>query len=954
MIGETIGHYRIVEQLGEGGMGVVYRARDERLERDVALKFLPPELATDDDAKQRFMQEARSASALDHPNICTIHEIGETSDGRLFIAMALYEGASLEERLRREPPTPEQAVEWVIQIAEGLEAAHAAGILHRDIKPANVMIPRDGPAKIVDFGLAKAAHVDLTQSGTTMGTLAYMSPEQARGESLDARSDVWSLGVVLYQLLSNALPFEGEGYSVIHSILEHEPRPLVEAGNVPRELSAIVQRALTKNLAQRWSGASELRDALQAWRTPAPVANRRGPLLVLVAALVFALAGAGWQWRRSARASEIRSDVLPEIERLLGETSGWGEGDLTWRAFELALEAEAVVPDDPVLARLWPQVAHTLDVRTEPAGARILVRPYSAVDSDWTSFGTTPAENVRIPTGYMRFRFELDGRVPVDGLRWNHRFMGDELVVSLHTPDETPEDMVEIPAWDKGLALPGLEGLEAPPVEHFWMDRCEVSNEEYQRFVDAGGYREAAHWEHDFVRDGETLSFEDAMAGFRDRTGRPGPATWEVGSFPEGEGALPVGGLSWYEAAAYARWAGKELPTIFHWNAAAFTWGAPAILPRANFGSDGPVVVRTSDAMHVSGALNLAGNVREWCWNESSREEQRFILGGGWNDPPYAFNDGYAQRAFDRSETNGFRCIRRFEGSSADGATRRVIELPFRDFYSESMVGDEAFEAILAQYAYDKVPLEPEVEEERDESDWIRQRISYDAGYGERMFAYLFLPKRGAPPFQTIVGFPGSGAIHRRSSEELGTSSLDFFLRSGRAYLFPIYAGTYERGGELTTDQPNETVAYRDYVLKWAKELRRSVDFLETRDDIDAERLAFWGTSWGGRMGPVMLAVEDRFRAAVLYVAGLKFQRALPEADPFHFVSRVKLPVLMLNGEFDFFFPKETSQRPLFDLLGTPDEHKRWEVYSGGHSVPRNTMIEVTLGWLDQYLGPAE
>jgi len=946
--GQTLTHYEILGPLGAGGMGEVYRAKDTRLEREVAIKVLPEELAADEEAKRRFMLEARSASALDHPHICTIHEIDETGDGQLFIAMALYEGESLEVRRQRDRPTVEQAVDWAIQIADGLQAAHAAGILHRDIKPANVMITREGRAKIVDFGLAKAAQVELTQTGTTMGTLAYMSPEQARGERVDGRSDVWSLGVVLYQLLSGGLPFQGEGFAVIHSILEDEPRPL---GDVPGDLAAIVQRALVKDPARRWGGAGELRDALEAWRTPAPTENRRSLVIGLAAALVVVLAVVGWQWRRSARAEAVHRDVLPEIERLLGETSGWGEGDATWRAFMLAEEAEEVVPENPLLGRLWPLVAHPIDVRSDPPGARILARPYGDLDGEWTSFGTTPAEDLRLPRGYLRLRLELDGRLPLEGLRWQHRFMGDELVVTLHTEEETPPGMVEVAGWESGLALPGLEGLEAPAVSAFWMDRCEVSNEEYARFVEAGGYRDPAHWLHDFVLDGETLTFDQAMERFRDRTGRPGPATWEVGGFPAGEERLPVCGVSWYEAAAYASWAGKELPTIFHWNAAAFTWGAPAILPHANFGGAGPVAVDTADAMHLSGVLNLAGNVREWCWNESSRAEQRFILGGGWNDPPYAFNDAYAQRAFDRSETNGFRCIRPLEGETTEEATRAVIQLPFRDFYAEEPVSDEAFRAILAQYAYDKVPLEAQVEEELDEGDWIRQRISYDAGYGERMFAFLFLPKRGQPPFQTVVYFPGSGVIHQRSSGDLRTPLFEFFLKSGRAFLYPVYKGTFERGGDLTTDQPSETVAYRDYVLKWAKELRRSMDYLETRDDIDAGKLAFWGTSWGGRLGPVMLAVEDRFQTAVLYVAGLKFQRALPEADPFHFVGRVKLPVLMLNGEFDFFFPKETSQRPLFDLLGTPDEHKRWEVYPGGHSVPKNTMIEKTLGWLDRYLG---
>ena len=199
MIGQTVSHYRIVEKLGAGGMGVVYKAHDTKLDRVVALKFLPHQTGPTDEQKTRFLHEARSISALDHANICTIYEVGETEDGQLFIAMAYYEGEDLKCKIERAPFTVEKAVDLCIQIAQGLSKAHGQGIIHRDIKPANLMITADGLVKILDFGLAKLSDQSrVTQTGTTYGTTSYMSPEQTSGEGVDPRTDIWSLGVVLY------------------------------------------------------------------------------------------------------------------------------------------------------------------------------------------------------------------------------------------------------------------------------------------------------------------------------------------------------------------------------------------------------------------------------------------------------------------------------------------------------------------------------------------------------------------------------------------------------------------------------------------------------------------------------------------------------------------------------------------------------------------------------------
>ena len=247
MIGKTVSHYRILEKLGEGGMGVVYKAEDTKLGRTVALKFLPPELTRDKAAKTRFMHEARAASALQHNNICTIHEIDETPEEQLFISMDCYDGQTLKGKIASGPLTLDEALGLAIQVAEGLAKAHVAGMVHRDIKPANIMVTSDGIAKILDFGLAKlAGQTKVTRTGMTVGTVTYMSPEQACGEPADARSDIFSLGAVLYEMLTGQPPFPGEQEAaVIYGITSTDPKPLAaHRQGAPEVLQRVVDKAL--------------------------------------------------------------------------------------------------------------------------------------------------------------------------------------------------------------------------------------------------------------------------------------------------------------------------------------------------------------------------------------------------------------------------------------------------------------------------------------------------------------------------------------------------------------------------------------------------------------------------------------------------------------------------------------------------------------------------------------
>jgi formylglycine-generating enzyme required for sulfatase activity len=683
VIDKNLGHYRIISSLGRGGMGEVWAAEDTKLGRTVALKILPEEMAQDPERRARFEREARAVAALDHPSIVTIHSI-EEADGHHFITMQLVEGhtlADVVDSAAGEGVALEDFFDIAIPLAEAVSAAHGRSIAHRDLKPANVMITPDGRVLVLDFGLAKmlASSGDeeqtlgpgptLTGEGKIMGTVAYMSPEQAEGRAIDERSDIFSLGVILYELSTGRRPFEGDTQmSILTSIIRDTPPPVSEIREtLPRHLGRLLGHCLEKSVDRRLQSATDLRNALEDLREElgggspnsatqaeasaatsvdidAPGAGVSGGestarrwLPAAIAVMLLAVAG-GW-WLSGSSARRERAETLDALTALAGE----GRLDDVYQQ----LLASGMSLDDTDLQVLAGEFAGTLSFALEPAAATAVARR------------ATPAET-------------FDERAePGQTLTSGGRLLAGEYVLRLAAPDhesvlrivtvdpgaETVVDHVLLPTTDATTGMVRVDTGPSPldaerTVAAFLIDARETTKSEYFEFIAAGGYRDATLWPEFMLIGDATLPSEEARATFVDRTGVPGPRGWSGGRYAEGSGDHPVTGISWHEAGAYARWRGKALPDLHQWWRAAvgngtgiFPWGSDGRTApwRANFEQPG-----TSPAGSLPlgaspfGALDMAGNVREWI--RGPDQEPSLATGGSWQDPIYTFDPNFTEQ----------------------------------------------------------------------------------------------------------------------------------------------------------------------------------------------------------------------------------------------------------------------------------------------------------------------
>ncbi|HEX8097044.1 MAG TPA: SUMF1/EgtB/PvdO family nonheme iron enzyme, partial [Pyrinomonadaceae bacterium] len=484
-------------------------------------------------------------------------------------------------------------------------------------------------------------------------------------------------------------------------------------------------------------------------------------------------------------------------------------------------------------------------------------------------------------------------------------------------------------------------------------------------FINAGGYLKKQYWKYPFVKDGKTLSFEEAMKEFKDPTGLPGPRRWSNQNFPEGKADYPVTDISWYEAAAYASFRGKQLPTIFQWEKAArngrtislgnnMPWGifypGETLDYHANFSNNGTLPVSSSEfGMSPFGAYNMAGNVSEWTLNEAT--EGFIATGGAWGDPLYTFAQYGTFPGFYSSNKRGFRCSLNAPGATSDqGAARIEIkkEIPV---YTPS--SDASFNQWLNTYRYDKTPLDAQIVEVKETDEWRREKITFNGADNERAIAYLYLPKNFPRPLQVLNIVPaGDVDSGLRSLPASIEDRLPPFIKSGRAVFGVVLKGYIERLRPADSERPDTTtVEYREIIVNRITDVRRGLDYLATRDDLDSRRIAFYGPSSGARIGLILAAVEDRYTSVFLQGAGVvKFDlQTIAEGNPINFAPHIRAPKLILQGRYDEDTPLQTQAEPLFKLLREP---KRLVTYDGSHIPPVELLVTTMNAWLDETLGP--
>lgn len=979
------GEFVVVREIGRGGMGVVFEAFQSSLNRKVALKVLSVGLGFSDSAIGRFRREAEAAGRLHHTNIVPIYTTG--IQGHLpYYAMELIDGCSLDQLIATEMSDVfgqgSEAYRRIalafVDIADGLAHAHSQGVIHRDIKPSNLLVSKDGRIFINDFGLAQLMEeAGLTMTGEQIGSPRYMSPEQVSpgvGTS-DHRSDVYSLGISLYELLARRPAFDGDNrQQVLAQVLEKNPLQLrLVDRRIPVDLETICHKAIEKEAHHRYDSASSFAEDLRRFANHRPILARRiGPIesslrwcarnrsiatlsASLISLILILIGTHAWQiWQQHQR-FQI---ALQSIERLRPRNE--------FEAIRQLYQLRSEFGSSEEVAQASSRIGRKITISSDRAPVEIFVRPIQESSSEWLALGTTPL-TTHLPDGHFHIKTTTKSQE-------FHYLLASASSTSSDWRILIPETrgMVRVSEYqDSRVKIPWLRMQSFPCLGEFEIDRFEVTNREFKRFVDDGGYHTDDYWIETLGAD-----YRAKISEFMDeKHEHAGPRYWIDGTYLPGEEDLPVVGISWFEAMAYAKWAGKKLPTVFHWlRASDFNGdydpiectsvsniGNRDVVPRVHRGQEATLSVGTF------GAFDMAGNVREWCLNRHS-EEKALVIGGSWQDEATTMHEPVPLSPYDRRSDLGFRCARYTSEpklfQNVDPVWRSVESAP-----RHTTTTDERQKL----FGYDHAPWNTAFVGPRQLGSVTFRCFQIDTvnQFRDRMTIYIALPNSSqfAPPFETVI-------VGRKVGKELDakTYTFDFdyvheLLGRGRAVVFPVLYGSGERSSPTIVTHspaPDQVDKYGECFIAATKDFLRCVDFVEQFEEatgemspFDCNRLGYCGFGWAANLAPIWLVADEtltgrrRFDAIVLCNAGIVQCHQPPEIDQLNYLSELSTPTLMINCHRIVWAPYEKAQKPMYDSLRLKEGREKrflpFPQYTSRGLTPSDYGLNANR-WLDEHL----
>ena len=652
----------------------------------------------------------------------------------------------------------------------------------------------------------------------------------------------------------------------------------------------------------------------------------------------------------------VNTFMLPQVKSFL-------EKDDNVAAWLTSSKINSFAPFFSTVSEEDDDISALVKFKIQQDGVNVSWKAYGE-DDEWRFLGKSPLAPIRLPRGILQFKLEKEGyettlvsssnpslklnNFPID-MGWSVD------PINLQAKGSIPKGMIYIPGGNFVPALTG-SGVDQVYLHPFYIDKFEVTNKEFKEFIDAGGYRNLQYWvEMDFIRDGVSLTLEEAQELMIDTTGIRGPAGWEVGTYLQGTENKPVTGISWYEALAYARYKGNILPPMFHWAKAAFPPDeiispiSPKLLKTSNFSKEDISIVGQGEGPY--GTFDMAGNAKEWVWNIFGG--RGLTLGGAFDQPTYLASQTAPEARMNRSLKNGFRTARLINPRDLNPYGDPIETQAPRDLSFYKPMNDEVFNVYSRSFQVSSAkPKFKEVYTDDSHPVWIKERISLEVGYNnESMDVLIFKPKNSFGLSAPVIVHPG--ANYYTTPPEIddinpGEFSLDFLIKSGKTLVWPAWKGSLNRMPENRSSNEDTLRQFRNQFVAWVNDTDKTLDYLETRNDIDTENIFYLGMSYGALFNTHTLLFENRYKGAILYVGGA-FPTYPPLVDGINHLPRIKTPFLMLNGEQDYLVPKSAANF-FYQSTGTQAEDKKIVFYDSGHwPLPRNQMIKETLSFIDKF-----